>query len=236
MKLNVCFSPALYEFYAERDSIVVIVDVFRATTSICTAFLNGAKSVRTVATIKEAMQWKEKGVLVAAERNTLKCDFADFGNSPFDFTPEKVRGREIVFTTTNGTMAVETAKSADEIIIAAFSNFDVVAKYCLEKNKNITILCSGWNNRFCIEDTLFAGALVEKLLEAENYSNKSDAVAVAVELWRVAKTNLFEYICTSEHYDRLKKSGNESSVEYCITPDLAPVLPKYNHTTGTFTL
>ena len=236
MTLNVCFSPALFDYYGGKNSIVVIVDVFRATTSICAAFHNGAKSVRTVASVLEAKQWQEKGFLVAAERNTQKCDFADFGNSPFDFSPEKVTGKEIVFTTTNGTMAVDTAKDAEEIIIGSFSNISAVAEYCASQNKNITILCSGWNNRFCIEDTLFAGALAEKLSGRMIFLNKSDAVIVAAELWQVAKINLFEYICNSEHYERLKKNGLENSVDYCITNDLAPVLPRFNKKTGVFTL
>ena len=236
MTLNVCLSPALYDYYTGENSIVVIVDVFRATTSICAAFHNGAKSVRTVASVLEAKNWQEKGFLVAAERNTQKCDFADFGNSPFDFLPEKVSGKEIVFTTTNGTMAADTAKNAEEIIIGSFSNISKVAEFCALQNKNITILCSGWNNRFCIEDTLFAGALAEKLRETQNFSNKSDAVTVAVELWQVAKLNLFEYICNSEHFERLKKNGLENSVDYCITNDLAPVLPKFNKKLGVFTL
>lgn len=236
MTLNVCFSPALYDYYTGENSIVVIVDVFRATTSICAAFHNGAKSVRTVASVLEAKQWQQKGFLIAAERNTQKCDFADFGNSPFDFLPEKVSGKEIVFTTTNGTMAADTAKNAEEIIIGSFSNISKVAEFCASQNKNITILCSGWNNRFCIEDTLFAGALAEKLRETQNFSNKSDAVTVAVELWQVAKLNLFEYICNSEHFERLKKNGLENSVDYCITNDLAPVLPKFNKKLGVFTL
>lgn len=236
MTLNVCFSPALFEYYAGHDSLVVLVDVFRATTSICAAFHNGAKSVRTVASAEEARDWQAKGRLVAAERNTRKCDFADFGNSPFDFIPEKVSGREIVFTTTNGTRAVEVALESDEIIIGSFSNISAVAAYCIKQNKDITILCSGWNNRFCIEDALFAGALAERLAENTFFSNQSDAADAAIELWRAASPDLFGYIRNSEHYERLKKNGLENSVEFCIANDLAPVLPKYNKKLGLFTL
>ena len=87
MKIDVCFSPKLFPFYALDDQIIVITDIFRATTSICTSFHNGAKGVKTVSSVEEAMQLKEKGYPVAAERNVKKCDFADFGNSPIDFTP-----------------------------------------------------------------------------------------------------------------------------------------------------
>ena len=109
-EISVCFSPILHQYYADSESIVVLVDIFRATTSMCVAFENGIKSIRTTADIEEAKEYKNNGFLVAAERNTQKCEFADFGNSPFDFTPEKIAGNELIFTTTNGTKAVDTAK------------------------------------------------------------------------------------------------------------------------------
>lgn len=233
-KVSVCFSPALYPFYAEQDTIVVIVDIFRATTSICSAFYNGAKSVRTVASVQEAKILKSQGYLVAAERNVKKCDFADFGNSPFDFTAEKVADKKIIFTTTNGTQAVEIALDADEIIIGAFSNIESLFYYCLNSKKNVLILCSGWNNRFCIEDTLFAAALTEKLLATNQFEYKSDAVKVTLDLWSVAKKNLKTYICDSEHYGRLKNNGLENSVDYCLTENTTPLVPKFDKNLNCF--
>jgi len=233
-KVSVCFSPALYPFYAEQDTMVVIVDIFRATTSICSAFYNGAKSVRTVASVQEAKILKSQGYLVAAERNVKKCDFADFGNSPFDFTAEKVADKKIIFTTTNGTQAVEIALDADEIIIGAFSNIESLFYYCLNSKKNVLILCSGWNNRFCIEDTLFAAALTEKLLATNQFEYKSDAVKVTLDLWSVAKKNLKTYICDSEHYGRLKNNGLENSVDYCLTENTTPLVPKFDKNLNCF--
>ena len=236
MKLDVCFSPVLYPFYAEKNQIVIIVDIFRATTSICTAFRNGAKAVITVASVEEAVLFKEKGFPVAAERNVKKCEFADFGNSPFDFTPEKVIGKEIVFTTTNGTKAVEMALDADEILIGAFSNITTLTNYCNSKKKNVLILCSGWNNRFCLEDTLFAGALTEKLIKTGKFCSDSDATLAALELWKIAHPDLINYICSTEHYQRLKNNGLEDSVEYCLTNDTTPVLPVYDKINRIFIL
>ncbi len=234
--ISVCFSPALYPYYAEKNSIVVIVDVFRASTSICAAFENGVKSVKTIADIDEAKHYKSLGYLVAAERNTQKCDFADFGNSPFDFVPEKVSGDELIFTTTNGTQAVEMAMGADEIIIGAFSNISALVNYCSGKKKNITILCSGWNNHFCLEDTLFAGALEEKLLATQHFSSNCDSAKASLELWHLAKTNLFQYICQSEHYERLKRNGLENSVEYCLTQDTVSLVPVWDKELKAFTI
>lgn len=234
--ITVCFSPALYSYYNDENSVVVIVDVFRATTSMCVAFSNGVKSIRTVADIEEARTMKERGYLVAAERNVRKVDFADFGNSPFDFTSEKVSGKELVFTTTNGTKAVEKAKNADEIIIGAFSNIDAVKEFCISVRKNVFILCSGWNNRFCVEDTLFAGALAKKLIDTELFKSKSDAVNVSVDLWNIAKENLLSYICKTEHYERLVQNGLENSAEYCLTENTTPMVPRYNKCSQSFEL
>ena len=234
--ITICFSPALYSFYNDDNSVVVIVDVFRATTSMCAAFHNGVKSIRTVADIEEARAMKTQGYLVAAERNVKKVDFADFGNSPFDFTREKVAGKELVFTTTNGTQAVEKAKNGDEIVIGAFSNIDSVKEYCVSAGKNVFILCSGWNNRFCVEDTLFAGALAEKLLDSKQFTTQSDAVNVSLDLWRIAKEDLLSYICKTEHYERLVKNGLENSVAYCLTENTTPVVPRYNRSNQSFEL
>ena len=229
-------SPALYSFYAQKEAIVIIVDIFRATTSICAAFNNGARSIHTVATVEEAIQYKEKGYLVAAERNVKKCDFADFGNSPFDFSHEKVADKEIIFTTTNGTQAVQMALDADEILIGAFSNITTLTNYCNSKKKNVLILCSGWNNKFCLEDTLFAGELTEKLIKTGKFCSDSDATLAALELWKIAHPDLLNYICSTEHYERLKSNGLENSVEYCLTEDTTPVLPVYNKISHTFIL
>lgn len=234
--ITVCFSPALFPYYAEKGSIAVVIDIFRATTSICAAFQHGARAVRTMADLDEVFALKAKGALVAAERNTRKCDFADFGNSPFDFTSEKVSGKEIIFTTTNGTRAVEVALDSDEILIGAFSNISLLTEYCAQQNKNIILVCSGWNKRFCLEDTLFAGAFIEKMTLHSNYTLKSDAGIVAVELWRLAKSNIKNYICRSEHYERLKQNGYENDVDYSLRENTTHVLPAYDKVKGYFSL
>ena len=140
MKIDVCFSPALYPAYHDPEAIVVVVDIFRATTTMAAAFSNGVRSIRPVATVEEAQAYKEKGLLVGAERNVRRCDFADFGNSPFDYTPEKVAGKEIVFTTTNGTKAITIAQSAYRVVTGAFINLQAVADNCVGLKRNVVVL------------------------------------------------------------------------------------------------
>lgn len=232
MKVDVCFSPALYRYYAEsNDIIVVVVDIFRASTTMCAAFNNGAKYIIPVASVEEAKEYKAKGYLVGAERNVKRCDFADFGNSPFDYTPEKVKDKEIVFTTTNGTMAIEEAADSDCLIVGAFSNLEAVTQFCIGKEKDVIVLCSGWNNRFNLEDSLFAGALAEALVEHGGYSPQSDAVKVALSMWEEAKPNIRQYINRSEHIKRLEANNLQDSVNYCLTLDTVDLVPEYNKAT-----
>ena len=102
-RIDTCFSPALYEPELHKSSVIVIIDILRASSAICTALANGAESIIPVAGADEAKDLKNKGYLVAAERDGFVLDFADFGNSPFNFTKEKVSGKTIVYSTTNGT-------------------------------------------------------------------------------------------------------------------------------------
>jgi len=160
-KIEVCFSPAMYHSFHDDNSIIVIVDILRATTAMCTAFMNGAKSLIPVSTLEEAKEYKSKGYLVAAERDGIVCDFADFGNSPYNFQREIVEGKTIVYSTTNGTQAINMAKKAYKILVGSFLNISALASYITYENKDVIIFCSGWKDRFSLEDTLFAGALAE---------------------------------------------------------------------------
>ncbi len=236
MKVDICFSPALYQYYADsNDKIVVVVDIFRATTTMCAAFKNGAVAIIPVASIEEAQVYKSEGYLVGAERNVKRCDFADFGNSPFDYTADKVKGREVVFTTTNGTQAIETAADAGILTIGAFSNISALADFCIEKQKDVIILCAGWNNRFNIEDTLFGGALTKRLIE-RGYTSASDATLVALSMWDEATPDVLSYIGRAEHVKRLEANNLQDSIEYCLTEDTVHLVPLFSKATKKITI
>ncbi len=225
MKIDVCFSPALYPAYHDREAVVVVVDVFRATTTMAAAFHSGVRSIRPVATVEEAMDYKRKGWLVGAERNVKRCDFADFGNSPFDYTREKVEGRDIVFTTTNGTKAITVAKSAYRVITGAFVNLQAVADYCLVHRRDVVVLCSGWQDKVNIEDSLFGGALTDVLLATGEYCAASDAAVIAREMWTLHCDDLPAYISLTDHAARLRANHLEDAIPYCLTPDVVAVVP-----------
>ncbi len=228
-QIDICFSPIMYPAYQNTDAVVVIVDIFRATSCICTAFANGVKSIIPVETIKEAIEYKNKGYLVAAERNVQKCDFADFGNSPFDFSAEKVKGKDIVFTTTNGTKAIHAAKANKIVVIGSFLNLSAVVDFCAESGKDIIVLCSGWNDKFNLEDTLFGGALAACIQEKYKYEVKSDAALVAINMWEKAQTDTIFYLSKSEHVARLYANGFESAITYCLQQNIMNVVPTYKY-------
>ena len=226
MKIDVCFSPTLYPVYHDPEAIVVVVDVFRATTTMAAAFQNGVSSIRPVASVEEAMEYKRKGWLVGAERNVKRCDFADFGNSPFDYTPEKVTGRDVIFTTTNGTNAITIAKSAYRVITGAFINLQAVADFCRKHGRDVVVLCSGWQDKVNVEDTLFGGALVDVLVSTGEYEPATDAAIIARDMWRNNRDNLLTYIDPTDHMVRLKANHLADSVPYCLTLNSAAVVPE----------
>ncbi|MEA5063828.1 MAG: 2-phosphosulfolactate phosphatase [Petrimonas sp.] len=226
--VDICLSPALYPFYQKENDVVVVVDIFRATTTMCAAFNNGAAAIIPIADIELARKYKSEGFLVGAERKTRRVEFADFGNSPFEYSQEKVSEREIVFTTTNGTRAIDAAKDCGRLLIGAFSNIDMLTDKCLQWGERIIILCAGWNNKVNIEDTLFGGAFVEKLSEKAEVALESDAVRIALGLWGSAKHSPLDYIKNTDHYRRLIANGVESDAAYCLRQNTVSMVPYYD--------
>lgn len=227
--VEVCFSPKLFpEILIKENFIVVLVDILRATTTICTAFENGVQAIIPVATIEEAKQLKEQGFLVASEQDGMKLDFADFGNSSFSFTRERVEGKTLVYCTTNGTQALEMAKHSERVVIGAFINISALTQWLSEKDRNVVILCSGWKNKFCLEDTLFAGALSSRLLDSGKFTTNCDSAHASIDLWNVAKDDILQYIKKAAHSHRLKKLGLDDVIPYSFTTDQTKVVPVFD--------
>ncbi len=224
-KLETCFSPALYEPDLHAGSIVVIIDILRATSAICTAFANGATSIIPVAEVHEAKDFKNRGYLVAAERDGYVLDFADFGNSPFNFTRERVEGKTIVYSTTNGTGIIKMAASADAIVIGSFLNISSLTGWLINMEKDVVLFCSGWKNRFNLEDTLCAGAMAERLMESSLYSTICDSTLAAMDLWSLAKNDLSGYIEKVAQRSRLRDKGLDDCISFCLTPDFTKKIP-----------
>lgn len=225
MRLETCFSPAVYPRHADDGNIVVIVDIFRATSSICAAFEHEVTRIIPVATIEEARQKKKEGYLVASERDGYVLDFADFGNSPFNFMTEQVRGKEIVYSTTNGTRCIHLASHSKAVVIGSFLNIGALAEWLLLQQSPVLIFCASWKDRFSLEDTVFAGALAEKLLESGRFASICDAVTASVDLWHVARSDLYGYMMKTAQKTRLAQKGLDDCIEFCLTTDYTTVIP-----------
>ncbi|MCI5715900.1 MAG: 2-phosphosulfolactate phosphatase [Candidatus Onthomorpha sp.] len=228
-KIETILTPALFPFRTMNDThICVVNDILRATTSICTAISNGAKAIIPVRTIEQAKEYKDKGYLVAGERIEKTFPFADWGNSALEFTKERVCGNEIVHSTTNGTVAISIAKEGNpqEIVIGAFCNLSCLSDYLVAKGKDVQIFCSGWKNTPALEDTVFAGALAEKLLQSGKFENKNDSTNLALALWREAKSDLRAYMEKASHIHRLRKYHMDDVFDYTFQIDTCNVVPK----------
>ncbi|MDD2548660.1 MAG: 2-phosphosulfolactate phosphatase [Bacteroidales bacterium] len=225
-KIEVCFTSENIDYFHIRQSHVVVVDILRATSSICAAFANGVKTIIPVATLGEAKKAKQRGLIVAAERNGQKRDFADFGNSPFNFTPERVAGKDVAYSTTNGTRAIVSASGGLSVSIGSFINISAVAKWLVAKQEgDVLVLCAGRKGKFCLEDSIFAGALVELLLKDKSFYTECDSAQAAIQLWNVAKVDLPSYLELISQRHRLKRLGLDDVLQYCFTPNLTDVVP-----------
>jgi 2-phosphosulfolactate phosphatase len=224
-KIEVCFSPALYPYFENHEAIVVVTDILRASTAICTAFMNGVERIIPVRTLEEAKEWKTKGYSVAAERDGIVMDFADFGNSPLNFTPKKVKSHQIVYSTTNGTQAVQLASSGHKVLIGSFLNLSSLCDYAESTSRDVLILCAGWKNKFNLEDTLFAGAMTDQLLKTSKFETFCDSAIASQDLWNIAKTDILGYIDKAAQRHRLKKNGLDDVIAYCLTSDLTRIIP-----------
>lgn len=224
--LEVCFSPLLYPVKStQEDFITVVVDVLRATTSICEAFKEGVREIIPVASVKEADTYKREGMLVAGEAGGEKLTFADFGNSPFDFRNDRIKGKSLVFRTTNGTKSILMARDANMVLLGSFLNIGVLGEYLVKSRKNVVILCSGWNGQFSLEDAVCAGAIAEKLTVDASFDYLGDSVYTARKLWNDSAVDLAGKMKAAEHAQRLQKLGLGASHKYTFTQDRAAVLP-----------
>ncbi len=227
--VEVCLSPGLFrDVLTQGDFVVVLVDVLRATTTICTALANGAEAIVPVESHEKARRLKAQGSLVASEKDGVQLDFADFGNSALSFTREAIGGKRLVYCTTNGTRALHRAKGASGVAIGAFINISALTRWLVRQDKDVVVLCSGWKNRFCLEDTLFAGALTRRLLGTGAFRTECDAAHAAMDLWSLAESDVLGYVEKAAQRHRLRRLGLDDVLPYSFSCDEVEVVPVFD--------
>ncbi len=228
--LHTSLSPALLHLYDVSSSIVVIIDVLRATSTIATALHNGAKCIIPVDSVAECIRiGKQIAGITAGERDGKVAEGLEYGNSPFEYPENFIGGKTLVLTTTNGTKLLQMAldNNAKSIIAGSFSNLSAVCDFLITQNQNVILGCAAWKDRVNIEDTLFAGAVIQKI--KQYFSINCDSSQIAASLYEEAKDDLFEFVKTknASHYQRLSGFGLEKDIRYCLTTDAANVLVVY---------
>lgn len=228
--LHTVLSPALLDLYEVKDSIVVVIDVLRATSTIATALYNGAASVIPVDDIGKCIAISNSiGGITAGERDGRIAEGLQYGNSPFEYPKEFITGKTLVLTTTNGTklLHMALARGASHIITGSFPNYGAVCDYLVSQNKPVILGCSAWKDRVNMEDTLFAGAVISRI--KAHFTIRCDASGIAEALYDSAKDDLYGFLKrkNATHYRRLTDFGLERDLKYCLTIDSANVLPCY---------
>mgnify|MGYP000945804361 FL=1 len=225
--VEVCFTPNLYPLHFDDADVVVVIDVLRATTAICAGMANGVKTIIPVASIEEALEYRQRGYIVAAERKGQVVEGFNLGNSPYSWMNPELIGKTVELTTTNGTQAIHTSRRANEMIIGSLINLDAVVDYLLKKKLNVMLLGSGWRNKFCLEDTICAGAIADGLLASGDFRSEEDSTIAAKYLYLSAKDNYLGYLKASSHRRRLQDLNLNEDIKYCLTPNQVNVVPIY---------
>jgi len=223
--VEICFTPGEYEYFKGEYDIVVVIDVLRATSAICAAFDNGIKSIIPVATIDEAREYQKKGFLVGAERQGQIVEGFDFGNSPYSYMKEELKGKEVVLSTTNGTKALSIAADAPTVVVGALNNLDALCDWLAVQDKNVLCLCSGWQDKFNLEDTICAGAICDQLISSGKFVSDEDSSIAGKYLYLSAWENPLGYLKSSSHRRRLKNLNLNEDIKYCLTPNKTTVIP-----------
>ncbi|MBI2429186.1 MAG: 2-phosphosulfolactate phosphatase [Ignavibacteriales bacterium] len=231
MKIEVFYSLSQIDDLFLRDKNVVVIDVLRASTTVIAALNSGAREIIPVNTIESAV--KVSGnlfgdvVIRGGERNAKMIEGFNLGNSPFEYTPETVKGKSIIFYTTNGAPAMWKARYAKNLLIAGFVNITAVVNKIKEIKEDVYILCAGKQTQFCIEDAVCAGMLTKLLIDDEETEIEfNDSAVAAVALFKNYSKNLLKMTRTCDHGKYLIEIGFEKDIEFCTTIDTFNVVPE----------
>lgn len=228
-RIETILSPLLLPLYELEGKTVVVIDVLRATTSICTALAHGAEMVLPLDSRAVAEDMAKRGYIVAGERGGVKLPFAALGNSPLGFTKERVAGEEIVYCSTNGTKTIVAAERADTVLIGAFVNLSAVTAHIANQLQgDVVLLCSGWMDKCNVEDTLCAGAMAHQLIENDTFVAEADSTCMAIDLWNEWKGDLLDKAKTVEHWKRLQALGEGTGCRQCFDIDALDVVPQFS--------
>lgn len=228
-KIEVILSIPLWPYRSiQKDAIVVVIDILRASTSIVGALDYGVGRLMPVDSREEARALKTAQRPLAAEIEGTPWQHADMGNSVDDFWQSDLKNKDVILSTTNGTRALHMAADiANSVLLGAFANLSATANHILSQDKDVILLCSGYKNTLALEDQLFAGALAARLMPSQKYHSICDALKSSIDLWQMAQTDIFDYIKDLSHRRRLPHLLSEQALQYTFTADSCSGIAHY---------
>ncbi|SOE21663.1 2-phosphosulfolactate phosphatase [Spirosomataceae bacterium TFI 002] len=224
-KIDVCLTPDLIEQHDLSNAIVVVADIFRATSCMVSGLASGVASITPVLTVEECQALQAQGYLAGGERHAQMIEGFDLDNSPFSYMKEEYKGKRIAMTTTNGTLSITRAKpTAVQILAASFLNISAIEKYLLSQPFDVLVICAGWKGRPNLEDTLFAGALAQRL-KAEGYESTEDSTLLAVTAFQASQDDMLGFLENASHLRRLKNLSSGEDIPFCLEFDRFDIVP-----------
>ena len=229
MNIDLAFTPYELEKKELEGRSVVVIDALRATSTMIVAFENGCSAFIPVASVEEARDLAAKNpeFLLAGERRALPLEGFHLGNSPRDYRPNKVKGKVVIMTTTNGTRALVASRRGAQIFIGSFLNLSALAQRLLEAARDVLIACAGEKDLFCLEDTVCGGAIIERLEETGLSISKSDAASAAKVLYEQCESDVYGALCNCEWGQYLEGLGLGKDVRICAQIDSSRLVPVY---------
>lgn len=221
-----------------KDKNVIVMDVLRATTTMTIALANGAKEIIPTESIATAVRVAKgsKNSILCGERNGKVVEGFSLGNSPMEYTPEVVKDKSLIFSTTNGTLAIIKSKFAKTCLICSFLNISAIVDFINAMDEDFTIICSGKLNDFCLEDAVCAGMLLNKLSVGRNLEMKDSEIAamnlcndLAMLLNVPSQDKVLKMFHMSEHGRYLTSIGFDNDLEISSKIDSYPFIPIFRN-------
>ncbi len=245
--IHVHMLPDLMDAPLKPRDMAVVIDILRASTSMATAMQNGCSGIRACSTPAEAFEWKAKAlageVLLGGERKGVRIEGFDLGNSPSEYSEQVVRGKQVVFTTTNGTRALLKSVAAGSILVGCFLNRSALLSRLQNHNGDIHLVCAGTDGAITGEDVLFAGSLVASL---RHDVRRNDSAEIAMRYWNdVVRLSAngqqgASHLCdaieacfrTTQGGSNLLELGFDEDLKRCSRLDTVSSVPTYDHSDG----
>lgn len=230
MNIDVIISADYIRDDIINNKTVVVIDMLRATSVITTAVMNGCKEVIPTLTIEEALKKRDEigkeNCILGGERKAVKIDGFDFSNSPLEYTEDKVKGKTIILSTTNGTRTLTSCLSAEKIYTGCILNGGAIAKKLVEENHDVVIVNSGTNGQFSMDDYICTGFILKEMMNLTSKLYLSDIAKSAVKAYEF-QPDILSYIKDARHYNVMLNLNLQKDIKYCVQKNITKVVPQY---------